>query len=106
MQSAFAFAFFPITSLNQAQTMNTSTEATVVAANTNAPRDGGDDAIRPFKYRASDAELAELRRRINATRFPEREPVADDSQAFSSPRFRHSRSIGGKTTTGARSRRS
>ena len=81
IQSASAFALFPITSLNQAQTMNTSTETTVVAANTNAPRDGGDDiAIRPFKYRAADAELAELRRRINATKWPERETVTDDSQ--------------------------
>jgi len=37
-------------------------------------------AIRPFKYRATDAELADLRRRIEATRFPEKEPVADASQ--------------------------
>ena len=49
--------------------MNTTTEnqATVVA-------------IRPFKYRATDAELADLRKRILATRFPEKEPVADPSQ--------------------------
>ena len=37
-------------------------------------------AIRPFKYRATDAELADLRQRIVATRFPEKEPVADPSQ--------------------------
>ena len=30
--------------------------------------------------KVSEAELTELRRRINATRWPEREPVADDSQ--------------------------
>ena len=40
----------------------------------------GDEAIRPFSYRASDEELAELRRRILATRWPDRETVDDDSQ--------------------------
>jgi pimeloyl-ACP methyl ester carboxylesterase len=38
------------------------------------------DAIRPFKIGVPEAELAELRRRINATRWPERETVTDDSQ--------------------------
>ena len=38
------------------------------------------DAIRPFYFRASDEELADLRRRINATKWPEREQVADASQ--------------------------
>src|SRR3954470_11002104 len=37
-------------------------------------------AIRPFHYRATDAELADLRRRVAATRFPERETVSDASQ--------------------------
>jgi pimeloyl-ACP methyl ester carboxylesterase len=37
-------------------------------------------AIRPFQVGFAEAELAELRRRINATRWPERETVADDSQ--------------------------
>ena len=36
--------------------------------------------IRPFTYRASDEALADLRRRILATRWPEKETVADDSQ--------------------------
>jgi pimeloyl-ACP methyl ester carboxylesterase len=38
------------------------------------------DAIRPFSFHAPEEELAELRRRINATRWPERETVADASQ--------------------------
>jgi pimeloyl-ACP methyl ester carboxylesterase len=38
------------------------------------------DAIRSFKVDVPAAELAELRRRINATRWPERETVTDDSQ--------------------------
>ena len=40
----------------------------------------GNDAIRPFHVDVPEAELAELRRRIRATRWPEREPVTDDSQ--------------------------
>jgi pimeloyl-ACP methyl ester carboxylesterase len=40
----------------------------------------GSDAIRPFQIAFSDAELADLRRRIAATRWPERETVNDDSQ--------------------------
>jgi pimeloyl-ACP methyl ester carboxylesterase len=38
------------------------------------------DAIRPFRVKVPEAELAELRRRINATKWPERETVADASQ--------------------------
>jgi pimeloyl-ACP methyl ester carboxylesterase len=37
-------------------------------------------AIRPFRVAFAEAEFTELRRRINATRWPERETVADDSQ--------------------------
>jgi len=37
-------------------------------------------AIRPFQVNIPEAELTELRRRITATRFPEKEPVADFSQ--------------------------
>ena len=41
---------------------------------------GEPNDIRPFHVSFTDAELADLRRRINATRWPERETVADDSQ--------------------------
>src|SRR4029453_13256243 len=37
-------------------------------------------AIRRFQVNTPEAELTELRRRINATRWPERETVADASQ--------------------------
>jgi len=40
----------------------------------------GSQVIRPFHASFSDADLAELRRRIHATRFPERETVDDQSQ--------------------------
>jgi len=38
------------------------------------------DEIRPFQIDVPQDELVELRRRILATRWPERETVADDSQ--------------------------
>lgn len=37
-------------------------------------------AIRPFSFRASGEELADLRRRVNATKWPDQEQVTDDSQ--------------------------
>src|SRR5215471_94078 len=37
-------------------------------------------ALRPFHVNVPDAELTELRRRINATRWPEQETVGDASQ--------------------------
>jgi pimeloyl-ACP methyl ester carboxylesterase len=37
-------------------------------------------AIRPFTFRASQAALDELRRRVAATQWPEKETVGDDSQ--------------------------
>jgi pimeloyl-ACP methyl ester carboxylesterase len=37
-------------------------------------------AVRPFHVEVPETELAELRRRINATRWPERETVTDASQ--------------------------
>ena len=37
-------------------------------------------AIRPFRVSVPEAELTDLRRRITATKFPERETVNDMSQ--------------------------
>ncbi len=54
-------------------------------AKTGATQQGGGQAadktaIRLFQVNVPEAELTELRRRINATRWPERETVADQSQ--------------------------
>src|SRR5262249_30682987 len=38
------------------------------------------DEIRPFSFHGPEGELAELRRRVNATRWPDQEQVTDDSQ--------------------------
>ena len=40
----------------------------------------GDASIRPFSFQASDDDLADLKRRIKATRWPERELVNDGTQ--------------------------
>ena len=46
-----------------------------------ADRTGSDKtANRPFRVETSEAELTELRRRISATRWPERETVSDATQ--------------------------
>src|SRR5688572_28593684 len=37
-------------------------------------------SIRPFRIKVPEADLAELRQRIAATRWPEKETVADQSQ--------------------------
>jgi hypothetical protein len=41
---------------------------------------GDKNAIRPFHVNVAEVELTELRRRINATKWPERETVTDQSQ--------------------------
>jgi pimeloyl-ACP methyl ester carboxylesterase len=43
----------------------------------------GATAVREFHVSFAESELAELRRRVNATRWPERETVDDDSQGVS-----------------------
>lgn len=43
-------------------------------------RPQADTSIRPFSFRASDEDLADLKRRIAATRWPDRELVNDASQ--------------------------
>src|SRR5881628_11564 len=45
-----------------------------------ASKQADKDAIRPFQANFPETELAELRRRINATKWPERETVADATQ--------------------------
>ena len=45
-----------------------------------ASKQADKDAIRPFQVNFPETELTELRRRINATKWPERETVADATQ--------------------------
>jgi pimeloyl-ACP methyl ester carboxylesterase len=41
---------------------------------------GEESTVRPFEIRFPEADLTDLRRRVNATRWPERETVTDDTQ--------------------------
>ncbi len=54
-------------------------QASVIAAAA-AAQPNGDTSIRPFQFHASDEALADLRRRIAATKWPKRETVPDASQ--------------------------
>ena len=47
---------------------------------TSATQAADKTAIRPFHVNVPEAELTEMRRRINATRWPDRETVTDESQ--------------------------
>src|SRR2546422_11776013 len=49
--------------------------------------DGTD--IRPFRFKAADADLTDLRRRINVTKWPEREWVPDSSDGVPLPTMQH-----------------
>jgi len=50
------------------------------ATQTGSPQAATKTAIRPFKVNFPDADLTELKKRIGATRWPERETVADHTQ--------------------------
>jgi pimeloyl-ACP methyl ester carboxylesterase len=61
----------------------TSAPADTLGLATEQPGGGGSGAgaaIRPFSFKAPEADLIDLRRRIKATRWPERETVNDTSQ--------------------------
>jgi pimeloyl-ACP methyl ester carboxylesterase len=63
-----------------ASTMNTpDADPILVAAAPSTPATG-DRSIRPFTFRVPQAKLNDLRRRIAATQWPEKETVADSSQ--------------------------
>ncbi len=46
------------------------------------PANGDKTAIRPFRVHVSEAQLVDMRRRIKATRWPDRETVPDESQGI------------------------
>jgi pimeloyl-ACP methyl ester carboxylesterase len=77
--AALSASPFLFPSLTYGKTMKTSDDAVLVAS-APAARPADKNAVRPFTYRASQAELDDLRRRILAARLPEKEPVSDFSQ--------------------------
>src|SRR5499427_3591020 len=60
------------------KTVNTTTQTS--AAQQGSKQTADKNAIRPFRVNFPEAELTELRRRINATKWPDREIVSDQTQ--------------------------
>jgi len=60
--------------------MTADTEAVAVAKSPATRQAAEDGSIRPFAVRMPEAKLQDLRRRIAATQWPEKETVANDSQ--------------------------
>lgn len=58
------------------ETKDAATETLIIGE----PQAVTDESIRPFQFRATDEQLADLKRRIAATRWPERELVEDGTQ--------------------------
>jgi hypothetical protein len=46
------------------------------------PANGEKSALRPFRVQVPESQLADMRRRIKATRWPDRETVPDESQGI------------------------
>src|SRR5258705_6179971 len=68
--------------------------------------DGQGADIRPFRFKASDADLTDLRRRINATKWPERAIVNDQSQGvLLSTKQKLARQLGTPESSSARDAR-
>src|SRR5262249_26770385 len=85
--AALFVSLFVCASPNYAETMTMTmtmttpaTGAVVVATAGAAGQAAEDQSIRPFTYNAPQAKLDDLRRRVAATQWPEKETVADDSQ--------------------------
>src|SRR5262245_60843072 len=81
--AAFSVSLFMFASPNYAQTTTVTTSdtgAVVVAAAADRGQAAEDQSIRPFTFNAPQAKLDDLRRRIKATQWPEKETVADDTQ--------------------------
>ena len=58
----------------------TAAAASLNVLSTGAAKAAEGDAIRPFRVNIPEEQLVDLRRRVNATKWPERELVADPSQ--------------------------
>jgi pimeloyl-ACP methyl ester carboxylesterase len=78
LAAAFAPANIAFSKSRTTQEENTMSPASATQAGNEQA--AGTNAIRPFQVNFPQAELADLRRRVNATKWPEREIVTDESQ--------------------------
>jgi pimeloyl-ACP methyl ester carboxylesterase len=80
------FALLLLASLSYGQTMTAPTSPSIdtkISVASSVPtkqRATVDAAIRPFTFNIPDAQIAEMKRRVAATQWPEKETVADQSQ--------------------------
>jgi pimeloyl-ACP methyl ester carboxylesterase len=79
MVATFVLLFLSTRSLARPASGKASSVEPVQATNTQSTP-AGNTSIRPFHVSFSDADLTDLRRRVAATRWPQKETVADDSQ--------------------------
>src|SRR6185295_9402686 len=61
-------------------TQEKETKMTIATAQLDTSQRSASDTIRPFNAHVSDEALADLRRRLQMTRWPDKETVADPSQ--------------------------
>jgi hypothetical protein len=79
--AALAFGLCVFSSPNYGQTRTASDTERLVVAQASTPRAAAEyPTLRPFKVQIPQAALDDLRRRIAATRWPDKETVADQSQ--------------------------
>jgi pimeloyl-ACP methyl ester carboxylesterase len=81
LAAAMRASAFPFPTINQSHPEATMTPLTTTPSQTPpAPATATDPAIRPFSVNVPDAALADLRQRLAATRWPDKETVPDRSQ--------------------------
>jgi len=86
--AVLSVSLFVFASPSYAQTMTTSDTDAVVVAQASATRQAAEDGpMRPFKVQIPQAALDDLRRRVAATRWPDKETVADQSQGVQLGKF-------------------
>jgi hypothetical protein len=78
-KSRFLFRFL-LRHAQPSKNSNTNPKEGNTMSHTGATQQRSDETIRPFQMTFPEAELIELRTRINATRWPERQTVADAMQ--------------------------
>jgi hypothetical protein len=78
--AALACGLVVFSTANRGETVAISAPASSVAQASSSQIASEDRSIRSFKVQVPQAALDDLRRRINATRWPDRETVADRSQ--------------------------
>ena len=78
--AALCSALLAVVPANHARAKATADAGAAVAAASNTSRVVEDRSIRPFTVHVPQEALIDLRRRINATRWPDRETVTDRSQ--------------------------